>query len=85
MLFYTWYPAMMLAVEANNVVDIRLKSIATGGVDAATETWLMVSEKVGAAFEAGSMLMRGDSSADIINLYRKHVAANAERLAPHTS
>ena len=85
MLFYPWYPAMMLAVEANNVVDIRLKSIATGGVDAATETCLMVSEKVGAALEAGSMLMRGDSSADIIDFYRKHVAANAQRLAPRTS
>jgi hypothetical protein len=38
MLFYPWYPAMMLAVESNNVIDIRLRRIATGGVDAATET-----------------------------------------------
>jgi hypothetical protein len=44
----------------------------------------MFSEKVGAALEAGSMLMRGESSAEIINFYRKHVAANAHRLAPHT-
>ena len=85
MLFFPWYPAMMLVVEANNVIDIRLKRIATGGVDAATETCLMFSEKVGAAVEAGSMLMRGESSAEIINFYRKHVAANAHRLAPHTS
>ena len=85
MLFYPWYPAMMLAVEANNVIDIRLRRIATGGIDAATETCLMFSEKVGAAVEAGSMLMRGKSSAEIINFYRKHVAANAHRLAPHTS
>ena len=85
MLFYPWYPAMMLAVEANNVIDIRLKRIATGGVDAATEVHLMVSEKIGAALEAGSMLMRGESSSEIINFYRKHVAANAQRLAPHTS
>ena len=85
MLFYPWYPAMMLAVESNNVIDIRLRRIATGGVDAATETCLMFSEKVGAAVEAGSMLMRGESSAEIINFYRKHVAANAHRVAPHTS
>jgi hypothetical protein len=85
MLFYPWYPAMMLAVEANSVIDIRLRRIATGGVDAATENCLMFSEKVGAAVEAGSMLMRGESSAEIINFYRKHVAANAHRLAPHTS
>ena len=85
MLFYPWYPAMIAAVEANNVIARRLRRIATGGVDAATETCLMFSEKVGAAVEAGSMLMRGESSAEIINFYRKHVAANAHRLAPHTS
>jgi len=81
MLFYPWYPAMMLAVESNNVIDIRLQKMATGGVDAVTESHLMVSEKVGAALDAGWMLMRGDSSAQIIDFYRKHVAANAQRLA----
>jgi hypothetical protein len=81
MLFYPWYPAMMLAVESNNVIDIRLRKMATGGVDAVTESHLMVSEKVGAALDAGWMLMRGDSSAQIIDFYRKHVAANAQRLA----
>ena len=82
MLFYPWYPAMMLAVESNNVIDIRLRKIANGGVDAMTETHLMLSEKVGAAVDAAWMLMRGDSSADIIDFYRRHVAANAQRLAP---
>jgi hypothetical protein len=73
---------MMLAVESNNVIDIRLRKMATGGVDAMTETRLMVSEKVDAAIEAGTMLMRGEAPTEIINFYRKHVAANAERLAP---
>ena len=82
MLFYPWYPAMMLAVESNNVIDIRLRKMANGGVDAVTEGHLMVSEKVGAAMDAGWMLMSGHSSAEIIDFYRKHVAANAERLAP---
>lgn len=82
MLFYPWYPAMMLAVESNNVIDIRLRQMAFGGVDAVAETRLMVHEKVDAALEAGSMLMRGDSPADVIRLYRKHVAANARRLTP---
>lgn len=80
MFFYPFYPAMMLAVESNNVIDIRLRKIATGGVDAMAETQLMVSEKVDAALEAGSMLMRGDSSAQIIAFYRNHVAANVQRL-----
>ena len=29
MFFYPWYPALMLA-KSNNVIDIRLRSIATG-------------------------------------------------------
>ena len=85
MLFYAWYPAMMLAAESNNVIDIRLRKIAAGGVDALNETHLMVSEKVDAAFEAGSMLLRGAGLADIIGFYRMHVAANAQRLAPRSS
>jgi hypothetical protein len=40
----------------------------------------MVAEKVDAALEAGSMVMRGDNSANVIAFYRRHVAANAERL-----
>jgi hypothetical protein len=38
MFFYPWYPALMLAVESNNVIDIRLRSIATGKVNAREET-----------------------------------------------
>jgi hypothetical protein len=71
----------MLAVECNNVIDIRLRSIAAGKVDAVAETGLMVSEKVQAAVEAGSMLMCGRQTADVIDFYRKHVAANVARLS----
>jgi len=81
MLFYPWYPALMLAVESNNVIDIRLRSIATGKVNAKEETRLMVSEKIDAALEAGSMLVNGRKLADVIDFYRKHVAANAARLS----
>ena len=81
MFFYPWYPALMLAVESNNVIDIRLRSIATGKVNAETETRLMVSEKVDAALEASAMLMNGSRPAEVIDFYRKHVAANAARLS----
>ena len=81
MFFYPWYPALMLAVESNNVIDIRLRSIATGQVNAKEETRLMVSEKIDAALEAGSMLVNGRRPAEVIDLYRKHVAANAARLS----
>ena len=80
MFFFPWYPALMLAVECNNVIDLRLRRIATGRVDASSETGLMVSEKVDAAVEAGSMLMNGGRPADVIDFYRKSVAANMARL-----
>lgn len=57
MFFYRWYQALTLAVECNNVIDVRLRSIAAGKVNAAEETRLMVSEKVDAALEAGCMLI----------------------------
>jgi hypothetical protein len=72
MFFYPWYPALMLAVESNNVIDIRLRRIATGKVDAKAET---------RAFEAGSMLANGRRPAEVIDFYRMHVAANAARLS----
>ena len=81
MFFFPWYPAFMLAVESNNVIDIRLRRIATGAVSAGEETRLMVSEKVDAAFKAGSTLMSGGKPNEVIDLYRKSVAANMARLA----
>ena len=80
MFFYPWYPALMLAVECNNVIDIRARKMANGGVNALEETRLMVSEKVDAAIEAGAMLMSGRKSADVIDFSRKSVAANMARL-----
>lgn len=38
MLFYPWYPALMLTVESNNVIDIQLRKIASSGVNATDET-----------------------------------------------
>lgn len=81
MMFYPWYPALMLAVECNNVIDIRLRSIIAGKVNAEAEARLMVSEKVNAAFEACSMLVGGKKPADVIDLYRHRVAANVARLS----
>ena len=81
MLFYPWYPALMLAIESNNVIDIRLRSMAAGKVDAKAEASLMLSEKVDTAFQAGLMLMSGGEPADVIDLYRKQVAANMARLS----
>jgi hypothetical protein len=80
MFFYPWYPAMMLAFEASKVIDLRLWKLARGGAAGVAEGRLMVEEKLDALFEAGSVLARGGDSARVIDLYRKHVAANALRL-----
>ena len=81
MFFYPWYPALMLAVESRNVIDMRLWRIATGRVDPAVETRLMISEKIDAAITAVSMMGSGSQMTDVIDFYRGQVASNAERLA----
>jgi hypothetical protein len=41
----------------------------------------MVVEKIGAAIESVAALMSGDTPRSVIERYRGHVAANAQRLA----
>ena len=71
MLFYSWYPAVMLAFEAGSVIDMRLRKIARGGEQGAAESRLMVMEKVDALFEAGSLLVGGGSAAELVEMYSK--------------
>jgi hypothetical protein len=66
MFFYPWYPALMLAVESNNVIDIRLREMTTGAINPAVETGLRVREKVDAAIEAGSIVFTGHTTAEVI-------------------
>ena len=82
MFFYPWYSIMLLALESGTVIDQRLCKIAKGGAEGAAESHLMVQEKIEALFQAGSVLLAGGSSSQIIDMYRKHVAANALRLQP---
>ena len=44
-----FFDAMMLAVEAQRVIELRLVRIAWGGAEAQAEMQSMVSEKIGAA------------------------------------
>ena len=71
---------IMLAVEANGVVALRMMKLMRGGRSARREAKLMVSEKMDAAFEASARLMVGASGDEIVQRYRKRVAANAKRL-----
>ena len=72
-----WYSATLLAIEAGSVINARLTKIASGDV---SETQLMFTEKVGAAFDACSIVAGGGDGSKVIECYRKHMAANAERL-----
>jgi hypothetical protein len=78
---FPWFAGAMLAVEASEVIRLRLEKIAHGDEDAEREASLMVTEKIFAAFEAGARFFAGASPADIIGLYRERVAANAKRLS----
>jgi hypothetical protein len=71
---------MMLAVEANGVIALRMMKLMLGGRRARREAELMVSEKIDAAFKATTSLMSGASGDEIVRRYRHRVAANAKRL-----
>lgn len=75
------FDALMLAVDANRVIGLRLAKLMRGGKSAQREAALMVTEKMAAAIEAGGKLMSGASSDDIVRLYRRRVASNAKRLS----
>ena len=71
---------MMLALESNRVIGLRLAKLMRGGKGARREAERMVSEKIRAAAKAGASLMAGASSDEIVRQYRKRVKANAKRL-----
>jgi hypothetical protein len=78
---FPWLASAMLALEACEVIQLRLTKFARDDDDAEVEARLMVSEKVDAMFEAGASMMAGASAAVIVGRYREHVAANAKRLS----
>jgi len=75
-----WYCATLLALEANDVMRLRMMKIAFGGTAAFSEVHLMMTEKVDAAMEALSSMMFGGTPMSVIERYREHVADNADRL-----
>jgi len=77
-MFHSW---MMLGIEANRVIGLRLMKLMLGGRSARREARLMLTEKVDATFKAHARLMAGATSEEIIRMYRQRVATNAKRLA----
>jgi hypothetical protein len=78
---FPWYAGSMLALEAGEVMRLRMEKFAHGDADCEQEAQLMVMEKLVAAFEAGANWLAGASASSIIGRYREHVAANAKRLS----
>jgi hypothetical protein len=82
--FGPWFIVTLLALESSEVIGLRIAKLAGGGVDAQHEAHLMVSEKIDAVVEVGVRLLCGATAVNVINRFREHVAANAERV-PETS
>ena len=72
---------MMLGLECNRVIGLRIAKLMRGGKAAQREAQRMVSEKLFAAAKAGTSLMAGAPADKIVAQYRKKVAANAKRLS----
>ena len=82
-MFAPWWKlsidAAMLALEAQNVMAIRLTRVALGrGTHA--ENSRMVTEKALAFAEAATTLASGGSARQVVRGYRKQVRANGRRL-----
>jgi hypothetical protein len=72
--------SLMLGIEAQRVITLRLAAIAQGPT-AEAETRLMVTEKMVAALEAAGMLAQGASTRSVISFYRSRVQDNVQRLS----
>ena len=73
--------SLMLAIESQRVIELRLVRLAWGGREGLAEAQSMIAEKVDAAAEAMGTLMFGGSPETVIARYREHVAANTKRLS----
>jgi hypothetical protein len=80
-MFFPFHSTMMLGLESGNVIGLRMLKLTRGGSDALNEMHLMIGEKVNAAFESAADLMAGALADSVVDRYRQHVAANAERLS----
>jgi hypothetical protein len=74
-----WYPLMALMTDAMQVIEMRLRLIA-GGKGTPEGMFLMMNEKIDALAQASTILARGGNSGQIIENYRKIVAAKCGRL-----
>jgi hypothetical protein len=72
--------AVLLGLETQRVMALRLMKLSRGGRTAEAEAMRMVTEKTSALAEAGMTLARGGSAGTVTRRYRTHVRANKRRL-----
>jgi hypothetical protein len=82
-MFKFWYGATMLALEAQQVVALRMMKLAMGGTRAQTEAGRMVTEKVSASMAAAATLLRGGTGDAVVAQVRRRVRSNSRRLSRH--
>lgn len=75
------HDAVLLGLESQRVMGLRLMKLSRGGRAAHAEALRMFSEKTTALAEAGTTLARGGSAGTVIRRYRTHVRSNKRRLS----
>ena len=75
------FQTVLLAMEAQSVIGLRLMTLASGGPAAISEAREMVTEKFVALAEATGTIMTGGSLRTVVARYRTLVRANEQRLA----
>jgi hypothetical protein len=81
------FQSTMLAIEAQQVIALRLMKMALGGSHVQREAELMVTEKLAAVAESGQKMMMAAAGGErdlgakkVVRLYRRKVRANRRRL-----
>jgi hypothetical protein len=70
-----------LALEAQQVIGLRMMKLAAGGAAAQAEMTRMFTEKAFAGGEAAATLAFGGSARKVVRGYRTRVKANRRRLS----
>jgi hypothetical protein len=74
------FDANLLALEAQQVIALRMMKLSLGGPTGSREARRMLSEKVLAAGQVGIKIASGGSGHSVVKHYRRKVRANRRRL-----
>ena len=78
-MFKFWHDAVMLSLESQRVIALRMMKLAMGGSGAHAEASRMMTEKIAASMSAAGTLMSGGSGQLVMAQVRRRVRANSRR------